>query len=706
MKKLLSPTVPKIVIIFTCFILILALTRHFYPNAISALSFLEYKIFDFKFQARGSQKPDPRIVILALDDESLSYYGGWKRSRDYIAKALEKLQSSGPLAVGIDVVFSDREENPTIDLKLIRSIEKLKNVVLGYFFYNRKVHDESATLSSPIQHVIQTQWATLNTIPHAQSIETNFGPIGKSTPHGGFFDVEKDEDGSVRRVHLVSKYQNQVYPFFALKLASVVLGKNIGVHVGPLGVSSVTVGDQRIRTDHQGRLTINYRGGANFYPRISVRDLLEGKTASDSLKDKIILVGVTAKALFDERPTPFSKSVAGVEIHANILDNILNNNYFQKKESFIFYQFLIILFVALFLGWVLTYSRLRLGSIVTLLFTFGVYFLDRIFFFGKGLWIETGLVYIQIYLIFINALLYRYFAQEKLARQIRKAFEHYLAPQLVEELVRDPSKLKLSGEKKVLTVLFADIRDFTRLSEKLESSLLTKMVNEYLTRMTDVVFKYQGMIDKYMGDALMAIFGAPVPFEDHADKAVETGLNMLKALNQLNHEWKQRRLPSLHIGIGIHTGNVLVGNMGSSAVFDYTVVGDSVNLTSRLEKATKHFKKSLLISEHTKMKLPADKYIVRRLDKVIFRGVTHAVAVYEVLGLKEEVLSHHRDFVEHYEKALDHFQHRQFEEALIYAKRAEDKKPGDYPTEVLMKKCEDYLLHPPTGVWNPITQIA
>ncbi len=703
MKKLFSLSVPRIVAFVTIIVLALKIFHFVSPQTFPFLSALELKLLDTKFKTRGSQKADSRIVILAIDDESINLYGRWPWDRNILAKAIQKLNSANPATVALDMVFS--ESDPHFgDNALAQALSQSQNIVLGYFFYFDKELPTQKKLPSSINLKISSEPTRENVIPKALSVEMNRTPIAEATEHYGFFDFPQDEDGAVRRGNLIVEYGEGLYPSFALKTVSLYLKKNIGVRFDKEGVNHVFLDDVVIPSDESGSLLVNFRGGKNTYPHYSFKNVLQGKIENTLLRNKIILMGVTARAVQDLRTTPFSTDMSGVEVHANIIDNILNQNFLKRS----FATFVEELFFIILLGMFLSFGLKRMHSKIGLLFTLGltsfIYCGDLFFIFEKGIWAHTLFIYIQVYLTFVDVIFYKYFVEERRAKQIRAAFEHYLAPALVEELIRDPSKLQLRGEKKVLTVLFADIRDFTKLSEKLDPNLLTKMINEYMTAMTDVVFEQGGLIDKYMGDAIMVIYGAPVPSQQHADQAIQTSLAMLSRLAELNESWKMQRLPTLQMGIGIHTGEMLVGNMGSSRIFDYTVIGDSVNLASRLEKATKFYKVPIIISGKTK-ELLHKSYLVRKLDNVQVRGRSEEITLYEVLKTEKTHEEHQKEVILLYEKALSSYENRKFEEALMCFKEIEDIQEHDYPTEIFLKRCEDQLLSPPPRDWKPIHKL-
>ncbi|MBI2608189.1 MAG: adenylate/guanylate cyclase domain-containing protein [Deltaproteobacteria bacterium] len=703
MKKLFSLSVPKITCFFTVFVLFLMFINYVAPQKLPFLTYLELKLLDTKFQVRGEEKPDDRIVIVSIDDESIREIGRWPWKRSVLAKAIQKLRALGAHTISLDMLFSEKSEEAE-DLSFASQIKQTSRVVLGYFFYFDKKLENQKELPSKINLLISSQEGQFPHVSKAQSVEMNISPIASATSHYGFFDFTSDYDGGIRKGFLVTEYGGALYPSLALKTASVYLQKNIGVKLSKEGIQSIFLDDVMLPVDEQARFLINYRGGRKTYTTLSFQDLLRDKISQKETKNKIVLIGVSAKAVQDLRNTPFSTEMAGVEVHAHIIDNILNQNFLKRSEASLALEVLFILFMAFILGFFLSKLRALWGALFTLTVLFLIYYCDQFILFQKGFVANTVFIYLHILVVFVNTILFKYFVEEKRARHIREAFEHYLAPQLVEELIRDPSQLKLKGERKVLTVLFADIRDFTKISEKLPAGLLTKMLNEYMSAMSDVIFEQGGLIDKYMGDAIMVIYGAPIVNAAHADQAAKTGLAMLERLKDLNEHWKAKRWKEIQIGIGVHTGEMLVGNMGSSKVFDYTVIGDSVNLASRIEQATKFYKIPFLISQDTKKQFQHQR-LTRKVDTVQVRGRTQGVSIYEVIpsGLLEFELE--KDFIYEYEKALQFYENKQFEQALIHFKNAEELKPEDHPTVIFVHRCENLLLSLPGPDWLPIHKV-
>jgi adenylate cyclase len=302
--------------------------------------------------------------------------------------------------------------------------------------------------------------------------------------------------------------------------------------------------------------------------------------------------------------------------------------------------------------------------------------------------------------IYLGITVYRYVTEEREKKKIRGAFQYYLTPSVVNEILKDPAKLKLGGDKKHLSVMFSDIRGFTTISEKLSPEELVRLLNEYLTAMTDIVFKYEGLLDKYIGDAIMAVFGAPLEQPDHALRACRTGLEMMAKLQELRAKWAAEGRPDVDIGVGINSGDMVVGNMGSEMRFDYTVMGDSVNLASRLEGTNKEYGTHIILSEFTYEIVKAELYC-RELDAVRVKGKKRPVRLYELLGERRDA-AQWQPWVEPFETGLAEYRAGRWDEAMAAFNKVQEIRPGDYPAQLYVERCTALKAHPPEGEWDGV----
>ena len=471
--------------------------------------------------------------------------------------------------------------------------------------------------------------------------------------------------------------------------------------IGPTGeVSLLAIGNRRIPVNESGRLLINYYGPPKTFKTYSFIDVLTGKVPPKVFKDKIVLVGATAIGIYDLRNTPFGTNFPGIEIHANVIGNIITNNFLYRPAWMLLVDLGIIVILGLLLGLILSPLTALWNLIVAVVFWIGYNFLAQWFFESKHLWISSLYPNLTVFLVFTGVVVFKYLTEEKSKKEIKSAFKQYVSPHVVDEIIKDPSRLTLGGERREVTVMFSDIRGFTSISETLSPTELVTLLNSYLTPMTEIVLKYDGTVDKFIGDAIMAFFGAPLELKDHANRACYVAINMIERLKELNEEWSKKGWPEIRIGIGINSGEVAVGNMGSQSRFDYTVMGDNVNLASRLEGTNKVYGTSIIISEFTYQRIERNEILCRELDFVRVKGKKKPVRIYEVIGFSEQIDATSKVVKELFEEALAEYREGNFENALEKFKKVLNYKK-DSPSMVFIKRCEDLIKNPPEG-WDGV----
>jgi len=598
---------------------------------------------------------------------------------------------------------------------LANYISGKNNIVLGYYFNEEQTDSiqwedkEELIKSSSIRIVNKSgEKVDVSRVPRFNDLIPNIKVISMASQHSGFLNARPDGDGIYRWGNLVALYNDKFYPSLALKSASVFLDSQIVLHVDEAGINGITVGRNYIRTDEGGRVLINFYGENSGlpekdkkFPYYSAIDVLRGEFEKDAFKNKIVLIGATAIGIYDIRPTPYDPLFPGVEIQASILSNILKGDVLIRPNWSRIFDVFIILIVGVLLG--VLYSGIRAPMLPVLLIIFATvyYTINWLILNFVGVWLDVVYPTIEIILVTFGVTIFKYLTEEKSRRQIRHAFQHYLSPNLVNEILKEPEKLRLGGEKKILTVLFSDIRGFTSISEELPPEKVVSILNEYLTPMTHIVFKNNGLLNKYMGDAIMAIFGAPVYTDLHANQACNTALEMLEELKKLNEKWAHEKSPHLDIGIGINTGPMHVGNMGSNVLFDYTVIGDSVNLASRLEGTNKIYGTSIIISEDT-YSMVKDNFTCRELDFVRVKGKTKPVRIYELIGYN---LHDRPEWIKYYEEGLSRFRQGNFKEALEFFKKVITIKKDDHPAQLFIERCNLLISSGVPEEWEGVFEI-
>ncbi|MBI3018577.1 MAG: hypothetical protein HYY61_01605 [Deltaproteobacteria bacterium] len=397
--------------------------------------------------------------------------------------------------------------------------------------------------------------------------------------------------------------------------------------------------------------------------------------------------------------TPMDNTHSGVEINATIIENLIHKQFLSRPSDFFLYEILFIFLAGILFG--ILFQKLKsISSVFVTPFLLIFYIMaDQKLFFEKGILADLFIPGCHLLFIFITTNAFKYFVEEKRSRQIKAAFQHYVSPAVVNEILKKPDQLSLGGEKRKLTVLFSDIRGFTTFSETLPPEKLTRLLNFYLTTMTDCVFEHGGMLDKYVGDELMALFGAPLKTEHHALDACLTALDMMKRLDFVRHEWDKDKVSKLNIGIGIHTGEMIVGNMGSERIFDYTVIGDSVNLGSRLEGTNKVYGTNIIISEDVYTQIQG-KLTCREMDTIRVRGKQKSILIYEVMG--ETASQEQKDFLEQFHRGLSLYRQAQWRDAMHIF----EQFPADGPSRVFVTRCQIYAQNPPPSNWDRVFSIT
>jgi adenylate cyclase len=465
-------------------------------------------------------------------------------------------------------------------------------------------------------------------------------------------------------------------------------------------ILGVSLGNQFLHTDSTGQVTVNYRGPGLTFPYVSAADLLQGENSA-RLKDAYVLVGTSAAGLLDLRATPFSNVYPGVEVHATLIDNLLHNDPFQHDIfTEIGLTYTVIILGGLLLTTLLSYSSPLIGgfggmTLIVLCLFYGNY---QHLFLNHQL---AGITYplATIFTIFLFVTLFNYFFKDREKRFVQGAFGHYVSPDVVKELINSPEKLSLAGREKVITIFFNDIRGFTSISERMDSKQLGLFMNEYLTAMSTVIMANKGTVDKFIGDAIMALWGAPLNDENHAANAVRASLQMMQTLQTMRGVWAEQGLPPIDIGIGLNTGMVSVGNFGSNQRFDYTVIGDNVNLASRLEGLNKIYGTNILISESTLEALKG-RFVYRFVDLVRVKGKTKPVAIYEPILEGEAPASLQKD-LEEFQHAIDLYRQRAFDQSLRIIQQLQMNKP-DTLYKLYISRINHFRQNTPPAEWDGV----
>jgi adenylate cyclase len=456
-----------------------------------------------------------------------------------------------------------------------------------------------------------------------------------------------------------------------------------------------------IQVDSEGQLLLNYYGPDRTFPNISLADVWTDAVDRKQIDGKIVLVGVTAQGTYDQRVTPFAQSSPGVEIHATAMENMLHHEYLVRPWWALPFECLLVLVIAFGFGRFLP-SIPVLHTIWVTILMMGAYHAFDYSMFRAGISLFSAYPLAEVLMIFVTQTLYRYTGEERAKRETRRAFQHYLSKDVIDEVLKDPTKLKLGGVKKDLTVLFSDIRGFTTISEKLTPEQLASLINEYLTPMTNIVFDKGGTLDKYIGDALMAIFGAPVEQPDNAYRCCSAAVTMMRELDKLQARWKaeNKGYPPIDIGIGINSGPMVVGNMGADQRFDYTVLGDNVNLASRLEGTNKEYKSHVIISEATLTRCNG-MVAARELGAVKVKGKNEPVKIYELMDDKPPT-GELAEIIRRFNQGIAHFKKQEWQLARQTFDSVLEMWPKDGPAHAYLDFVAEMEANPPGPDWDGV----
>jgi adenylate cyclase len=534
--------------------------------------------------------------------------------------------------------------------------------------------------------------------------------LSEETSSTGFFNVYPDVDGVVRRSNLIIPYGRSkdladwdIYASLDVQTVRSFLtlqNHQVALEFGPVGAYRIVFGDKaQVRTDDLGRVYINYHGPSYSYPHYSMADVIEHKAPAGAFSGKIVLVGATATGIGDLRTTPFGGlDYPGVEIHANVIDNILHQNFLLRGAKQSLWDLALILFFGVPLGiWMALVSPRWMGFGIVML---AVLVAVDHFAFLKGSWLNFTVPAFTITANVLLVSLYRALIEEKEKRRVRTAFGQYLSPEVVRRLLLNPELVE--PRKTEITVMFSDIRGFTTISEKLDAQELAVFLNQYLSDMTQIVFERRGTLDKYIGDAVMAFWGAPFEEDGHAVLGCQTALDMMAQIQKMQREWEVQGKPRLDIGIGLNTGVASVGNMGSSLRYGYTALGDSVNLSSRLEGLNKDYGTHILVNETTYLAARNSGFVFRELDLIRVKGKLQPVVIYELVACSSALTAEMQTLLDRFGEARELYRQRRWLEAQTAFQSILDQWPNDGPARAYWKRCQEYLFDEPSTNWDGV----
>ncbi len=702
---------------------------------------LENILYDARVKLTMPGGVDDRIVIVDIDEKSLSSIGRWPWGRNNVARMVDALFDDYEISLlGFDIVFSEPDDSSglskleslgrnelgdlyefqeridelrgKLDYDLIfRNSLQNRNVVLGYYFQLLASEEKAGRKGIlPLPVLEKSDFPSRSKVDahSAPGYFANLPSLQAVASSGGHFTPWIDEDGVVRRVPLVIEFEERFYESLAMAMARVVLKADsiTPVFEDALGQADypalewLRLGNNSVPVDRRIRALVPYRGADRSYNYVSAVDVIEGKASKAILKDAIVLVGTTAPGLYDLRATPVANQYPGVEIHANLLAGLLDGTIKKKPAYTQGAEFLLLLFVGLLLTLCLPLLSPVAATLSTLalmvLLTLGNYAFWQL----QNLVMPLASTVLMILTIFLLNMSYGFFIERRGKKQIANMFGQYVPPELVDEMSDNPEVVSFEAENRQLTVLFSDVRGFTTLSESLSPGELSLLMNEYLTAMTKIIHENRGTIDKYMGDAVMAFWGAPIRDENHARHALETGMAMLERLNAIQDDFKARGWPEIKIGVGLNSGMMSVGDMGSEFRRAYTVLGDAVNLGSRLEGLTKNYGVEIIVGEATK-DLVVD-YCYRELDLVRVKGKDEPVTIYEPVAPESEISREESKELSLHKETLKLYRAQDWDRAEMQFINLQKVSPHRRLYQIYIDRIVQYRQTPPPENWDGV----
>ena len=698
---------------------------------------IEDLLYDTRVRISAPGGIDDRIVIVAIDEASLKVQGHWPWTREKLALLVETLFAHGVTVIGFDMLFAERDESA--DVERLRSLSSGQEdqaflarlnelepqldrdrlfadaleagpTILGYYF---DTNEETAYRNGELPMAafdIHESMADSVFLPRAAGYTATLPILMEKAWSGGFINNPMiDMDGVIRRAPLLHEFELNVYESLSLAIAATYFNDiTLPVFVD----ASTWMGDyppleglelagQPLRIDPQGAVLVPYRGPAGSFPYISATDIMSGEFENPGILDgAIVLVGATAPGMEDIRTTPFGSVYPGVEVHANIVAGILDGNFRWQPAYTAAVEMFAVGILGLLGAFLLPLLKPINSTLVFLLlvtvalaFNFYMWQIERdVLPLATTLYTVTG--------VYVLNMVFGYLFESRSRHHMDNLFGRYVPPDLVKEMSKNPQNYSLASRKLELSVLFSDIRGFTTISEGIDAEDLSELMNEYLTPMTRIVHESYGTIDKYIGDAVMAFWGAPIRDAYHASKAVGAGLAMQEALGPLNEEFEKKGWPEIKIGVGVNTGPMSVGNMGSTFRQAYTVLGDAVNLGSRLEGITKIYGVGFIVAQATAEK--AHEYLYREIDKVRVKGKDEPVTILEPMGLQTELSDEARQRVDEFSKAILLYRQQDWDEAEAVLRGLQEDEPDSVLYALYVDRIEHFREDPPEANWDGV----
>jgi len=661
---------------------------------VSPLVRLESSSLDLRFKLRGERPAGREVILVAIDEKSLKEVGHWPWSRDKQAQLVNAIRADGAKVIGLDIIYAEAEviqplrglqdliatadttEAASLALKeilrrklaiadadhqLVKSLQAAGNVVLALPLMVPETHSamgQGSPTTAVTEYIRRSEFTLVRQAKSGEALEPHqaadvappLKPFADAAVSLGHVYSLPDRDGVTRYEYLALRYDDAYYPSLALELARIYLDVPRERMALTLG-EGVHLGDLLVPADQKARMLIDYVGRDRSFQYVSATDVLHTRVPRGTFSDKAVIVGTAALGTYDQKTTPFSANFPGFEKNATVIDNIIHRQFLKKGVWAGPLDVGIILLFGLTLGYVLPRVRALPGTGIAASALLGYAALAQHLFVQQGIWLDVVNPILTITGTFMTIAVLRFMTEEKKAKEIRTMFSSYVSPRIVEELIKDPAKATLGGQRKELTMLFSDVAGFTTFSEKHKAEDVVAQLNEYLGAMTEVVFHWNGTLDKFVGDAIVVFWGAPLDQPNHVELAVKCALHMRKRLSELQDKWRAEGKAPLDNGIGINTGVVVVGNIGAEGKkMDFTMIGDHTNLAARVQGLTRKLGCPIVITEYTAARLKnmiavgdhgenrgrLGHVSLRKLGTARVKGRDQTVIVYALESLKRE----------------------------------------------------------------------
>ncbi|MBX7066541.1 MAG: adenylate/guanylate cyclase domain-containing protein [Parachlamydiales bacterium] len=710
------------------FVLFLSFALYFNPPPLqNFLKRFENIAYDamlwFEYQPVSQESP---IVVVDVDDRSIITEGRWPWNRKKLGKLISNLYASGAKAVAFDIIFPESEANlvdqvvqeiqayegKPINIPELESSKQVFNYddqfakalaqgnsVLGFAF----THEGQTIGELPAPLLELPPGSKIGTmIPDMSTYLANIPILQKSAKAGGFINATPDSDGILRFSPMILRHKEKVFSSLSLAAVNLFLNKPelkilVGEYQGVTAIEGIQLGKTVIPTDQWGRILVPFRGPPFSVKYVSATDILSGKAGKEAVWNKLVFIGSSATAMGDLVASAIAPIFAGIEVHAHIASGILEG-YLPSRPA---WEKGVRVFIILVVGAILSFTLPFIGPITSFFVT--AIFASLLLLAYHYMWQVHQIVFpivfplLSVFILFVINEISGYLFESRRRKDLKAIFGQYVPPDYLDQMLKKRGEFGLEGESKELTVLFSDIRQFTKLCEKLPASDLKMLLNHYLTPMTEVIFHDKGTIDKYVGDMIMAFWGAPLDDPSHAEHAINASFDMHRKLKDLNQDLASLQMPPIQIGVGINTGSMNVGDMGSKYRKAYTVLGDAVNLGSRLESLTRVYNVDTVVGETTYEKTKS-LFTFRLLDKVIVKGKAQAILIYEPLCKKGEETAEMREKLELHQKGLEAYMQKRWDEAEAIFMKLKEKL-----YDVYLSRIAAYRLTPPPEGWDGTT---